>query len=266
MQERNPIRFDLTVPERPFAFLPDALPEAEGTVTVAAGEGVDDLSIELRGLPGDAAYTIFLAESGAPPFGAIQYLADLATDADGSAAIDLRTAALNAFALRGVASDGRLDPAATNETRVALDHVVVWPKDPATTADLFAAEDQEPVATPFDDDGEAGPAVLTTARGEAAGPLAAAASEAEGAAATVLVGENAELVGGRCPQIVDRDMEACQAVLGQHLAGEGGLGQRQHRFDAVVSKLGQIGVEGRQQRRVVRRRVPAPASRPTAAR
>jgi predicted lipoprotein with Yx(FWY)xxD motif len=191
----DPLAFDLVVPERPFAFLPAALPDAVGTATVTAGDGVDELALELSGLPADAAYNLFLTESGAPPFGAIQYLADIETDATGDAEITLETAVLDAFALRGVASDGMLDPAATNETRVDLDHLVVWPKEAATTAAAFEEQGQDPVTTLFDVDGEAGPAILTTALGDAPGPLAADATPAgyDPAAATIVARQTPEL-------------------------------------------------------------------------
>lgn len=89
-----------------------------------------------------------------------------------------------------------LDSAATNETRVDLDHVVIWPKATETTAVAFAEQGQDPVATLFDDDGEAGPAVLTTALGDEAGPLAVETEAATGydpAAATIVARQTAEL-------------------------------------------------------------------------
>lgn len=195
-QEREPISFDLVVPERPFAFLPAALADAAGTATVSPGDSVDELALELTGLPAGAEYNVFLTESGAPPFGAIQYLADLTSDDAGEAEVVVATAVLDAFALRGIASEGALDPEATGETRVALDHIVVWPKEPETTAALFEEQGQDMITTPFDDDAEAGPAVLTTAVEAGAGPLAAEAAASAGydrAAASIVVARSPEL-------------------------------------------------------------------------
>ena len=49
----------------------------------------------MAGLPAGAACNLFLAQSSAPPFGAIQYLAELETGDGGAAEISLETAVLD---------------------------------------------------------------------------------------------------------------------------------------------------------------------------
>ena len=74
----------------------------------------------------------------------------------------------DAFTLRGTAKDGKPDGAAIKASKVNLDHLVVWPKDPQTTAKLFANQGQPYAVSPFDTDLEAGPAILSDSNDAAA--------------------------------------------------------------------------------------------------
>ncbi len=122
---------------------------------------VDQMEFKAEGLPTNARYVVFLTEQPTAPFGAIQYVADFTTGADGKGEVTATGVAFEAFALAGTARDGKPDPAATNASRKQLDHVVIWPADPETTASLFTARGQQPAVSPFDEDGRAGPAILT---------------------------------------------------------------------------------------------------------
>ncbi len=154
-------KFKLKVPTKPFAFLPEALPTAAGTAVVRQLDGVDTIDLAVEGLPANAKYVAFLTESPTAPFGAVEYLLDFTTGKDGKATAAANAILFDAFALRGVATGGTLDPNATNATRRLLDHLVIWPADPATTADLFTSRGLAPAVTPFDDDSRAGPAILS---------------------------------------------------------------------------------------------------------
>lgn len=154
-------KFKLKVPTTPFAFLPEALPKAAGTAVVRQLDGVDTIDLAVEGLPANSKYVAFLTEAPAAPFGAVEYLLAFTTDKEGKALAAANAVLFDAFALRGTAADGTLDPSATNATRRLLDHLVIWPADPATTADLFTSRGLPPAVTPFDEDSQAGPAILT---------------------------------------------------------------------------------------------------------
>ncbi len=167
-------KFTLKVPDKPFPFLPEALPKAGGSVVVRALGNVDQVEVKAEGLPANARYVIFLTEKPTAPFGALQYVADFTTGADGKAEVMATGIAFQAFALTGTARDGTPDPAATNASRKQLDHVVIWPADPETTASLFTQRGQPPAVSPFDEDGRAGPAILSDSNDPNAGsPLLA---------------------------------------------------------------------------------------------
>lgn len=154
-------QLDLVVPNAPFTFLPDSLPDASGVVTVTPSAGADEFTIEAAGLPPNAEYVVFLTETSTAPFGDLQYLMDFETDATGSGAGTARAAIFEAFALTGSAKDGKPDPEAISASKTELDHVVVWPAEPETTAPLFEEQGETPAMSPFDSDLEAGPAILT---------------------------------------------------------------------------------------------------------
>ncbi len=152
----------LVVPDKPFAFLPEALKGAKGSALARRLGGVDELTIDVAGLPANARYAAFLTELPTAPFGAVEYVIDFHVDAKGKATVTAQTAVFDAFALTGQAAGGKLDATATTASRKRLGHVVIWPTDPATTVPFFATHGLPAVTTPFGPDGTAGPAVLST--------------------------------------------------------------------------------------------------------
>ena len=129
-------KLKLVVPKKPFAFLPQALADASGSAVIRELEGTDQIDIDVDGLPANAVYLVFLTEKAGAPFGAVQYVPG---------------------------SDGKPDVAATEGSRKRLAHLGIWPADPQTLASVFAAQGQPNAVSPFDDDGQAGPAILVDA-------------------------------------------------------------------------------------------------------
>lgn len=210
-------QLDLVVPDAPFGFLPDSLPNASGTVTVTPSEGVDNFAIEAAGLPPNAEYVVFLTETPTAPFGDLQYLMDFETDETGSGGGAARTAIFDAFALTGSAKDGKPDVGAIKASKTELDHVVVWPAESETTAPLFEEQGEKPAMSPFDSDLEAGPAILSDSNDmEAASPLAASSESAS--ASTESGAITMPDTGGPSPTLL-----AGLASAALLLAGGGGL-------------------------------------------
>ena len=133
------------------------LPDAQGTVTVVHKEealGADTLRLEAQGLPPDTDFAVFLTSDDAfatPPFGAVQYIGDFTTSAAGQGSLKVRTIVGEAFSSTLVG-----DP--PTRVRAELDHLVFWFADPAQVPDCFNFTG----STPFDGDGQAGPAAMTS--------------------------------------------------------------------------------------------------------
>lgn len=186
------VKRKLVVPVKPFAFLAQALPEAGGSAVIRELEGTDQIDIDVDGLPANADYVMFLTEKAGAPFGAVQYVLDFKTDAKGKGMASVRTIVFNAFALTAMAgADGKPDAAATESSRKQLGHLGIWPADPQTLAPLFVSQGLPNAVTPFDDDGQAGPAILVDATapgstGPASPPPAPTAPAAPTVAAPVV--------------------------------------------------------------------------------
>ena len=133
------------------------LPDATGRVTVLHKEetlGVDSLQLRVGGLPPFTAFTVFLTEADAftsPPFGAVAYIGELTTNAVGVGSI-----IVNAVIAESFVSKREGDP--PTRVRVDLDNVVLWFADPAEVPSCFNFSG----VTPFDGDGEAGPAAMSS--------------------------------------------------------------------------------------------------------
>lgn len=155
------VKFKLMIPDKPFPFLPESVGKVEASGVARSLEGVDSLDLMVKGLPPDAEYTVFLSEKATGPFGAVQYVAGFKTDSEGKGEVSVQTIVFDAFALTGSASGRKLDAEGTNATRRELDHVVIWPADPATTASFFTSRGLPAAITPFDEDAKAGAAILT---------------------------------------------------------------------------------------------------------
>ncbi|GAC1340110.1 MAG: hypothetical protein NVS2B9_13930 [Myxococcales bacterium] len=152
------VRFTLSVPTTPFATLPSFLPNARGSVEVKPGARTDRMQIHLEGLPANLDLVVFLTELPLAPFGAVQYIADMKTDEDGEAEVEVEAVLFDAFAF-SLPVGAR--PAFPN---TPLDHVVIWPGDPVQfrqATGFVNPKTGATVVTPFNSDGRAGPAILT---------------------------------------------------------------------------------------------------------
>jgi hypothetical protein len=133
------------------------LPNAAGDVTVFHKEdvlGTDTLHLNVSGLPANTDFAAFLTSADAfatPAFGAANYIGDFTTNAAGIGSLKVDTIVAEAFVSTLVTNPpGRV--------RADLDHLVFW----------FANPDQVPACfnfsgfTPFDGDGHAGPAAMSS--------------------------------------------------------------------------------------------------------
>jgi hypothetical protein len=147
-QSPEPFSFDLT------PSIPNCFQNATAKVTVFPKEdlrGVDTLDLKAKGLPPNTSFTVFLTELPDLPFGATQYIGEFTTNAEGRGSLRVNTIIEEAFSST-TDSGPRL--------RKELNHVVIWFADPADDDSCFG-----PGAgpkTPFDGDGEAGAAVLSS--------------------------------------------------------------------------------------------------------
>lgn len=141
-----PFSFDLVPASNAIAA---CLPNATARVTVFPKEeirGVDTLDLKADGLPPNTTFAVFLTETPVPPFVPVQYIGDFTTNGAGRGSVRVDAIIEEAFALdaTGVHKD--------------LNHVVFWFADP--TADEFCLPGS--ASTPFDGDGEAGIAAMSS--------------------------------------------------------------------------------------------------------
>jgi hypothetical protein len=128
------------------------LPQAHADVTVLFTEetlGGDIFRLQASGLAPRATFAVFLTQKTAfqtTRFGAVQYIGDFVTDGEGSGAVELKTIVEEAFASTLVGEE---------RIRKELDNVIFWFADPADDICTNAV-------TPFDGDGEAGGAVMSS--------------------------------------------------------------------------------------------------------
>jgi hypothetical protein len=144
---QGPGRFEL-VPAS--AAIAACLPNAAAQVTFFAREdthGADTLDVQASGLPPITSFALFLTESPVPPFGAVEYIGDFTTNAAGRGHVSVQAIIEEAFAFDN-----------TTGVRKELNHVVFWFADPA--ADEFCVPGSGP--TPFDGDGQAGVAAMSS--------------------------------------------------------------------------------------------------------
>ena len=133
--------------------------QPKGRITLFPREevqGVDQIRVEVEGLPAHTAFTIFLAELNTVPFGSLQYIADVSTDSAGRGSVTARLVVQQAFALKTELNPVP-PPLFATPISVDLNHMVLWfadssADDPFTTAG----------AGPFDSDRDSGVAVLRT--------------------------------------------------------------------------------------------------------
>ncbi len=138
----------------PVGAVATCLPDATGAVTVLHKEdtlGVDTLHLDVRGLPADTDFAVFLTSADAfakPPFGAVEYIGDFTTNAAGIGSLKVDAIIAEAF----VSTPG------TPRVPTDLDHLVFWFADPAQVPACLNFNG----STPFDGDGIAGPAAMSS--------------------------------------------------------------------------------------------------------
>jgi len=150
----EPLRFEL-LPAT--AGIASCLPDATAKVTVfdrSETRGVDTMEVKAKGLPPHTDFVVFLTEQPAassPPFGAVQYMGDFTTNAGGHGSVRIDAIILEAFSSQVVGG---------TRVRADLKHVTIWFADPAGD-DVCFGNGAGPT-TPFDGDGEAGAAALSS--------------------------------------------------------------------------------------------------------
>jgi hypothetical protein len=130
------------------------MPDARLRVAVALSteaRGFDVFTIRAHDLPPNRAYTVFLLQKAATPFGAAEYIGDFFTDREGNAQNSFRLIVQEAFSSTLVAGE---------RVRVDLNRIGVWFADPK--GDDFCLGKNSPV-TPFDGDNAAGVQVFNSA-------------------------------------------------------------------------------------------------------
>src|SRR4029434_858479 len=130
------------------------LSDAKGDVTVLHKEdtlGVDTLHLDVRGLPADTDFAVFLTSADAfatPSFGTVEYIGDFTTNAAGNGSLKVDAIIAEAF----------VNTPGTPRVRANLDHLVFWFADPAQAQAACSLT----ADTPFDGDGHAGPAAMSS--------------------------------------------------------------------------------------------------------
>ena len=145
------IRFGLTPVNK------GCLPNATGEVAVFHKEdvlGTDTLHLSVSGLPANTDFAVFLTSAdgfASPAFGVADYIGDFTTNAAGVGSLKVDAIVAEAFVSIPVTNP-------PGRSRADLDHLVFW----------FADPDQVPACfnfagfTPFDGDGHAGPAAMSS--------------------------------------------------------------------------------------------------------
>jgi hypothetical protein len=150
-QNPAPLSFNLTPASNAIS---NCMPDAKARVTVFSREdirGVDTLELKAEGLRANTTFAVFLTELPTAPFGAAEYVGDFTTNAAGRASMRVDTVVGDAFSTTLVGSD---------RVRKELNHVVIWFADPVD--DDFCPGPASGITTPFDGDGQAGTAVLSS--------------------------------------------------------------------------------------------------------
>jgi hypothetical protein len=133
------------------------LPDANGHVTVFHKEdtlGTDTLHLSVTGLPAHTDFAVFLTSADAfatPRFGAVGYIGDFTTNAAGIGSLKVDAIIAEAFVSTLVGTP-------PTRVRADLDHLVFWFADPAQVPACVNSSG----STPFDGDGNAGPAAMSS--------------------------------------------------------------------------------------------------------
>ena len=148
-QDHEPLSFTLG-PASDAITKPSCLPNATAKVTFFPKEeirGVDTLDLKAEGLSANTTFAVFLTELPVPPFGAVEYIGEFTTNKAGRGSMRVDAIIEEAFAFNNITG-----------VRKELDHVVIWFSDP--NADEFCVTGS--ASTPFEGNGQAGIAVLSS--------------------------------------------------------------------------------------------------------
>jgi len=148
-EHTGPVRFSLTPASDAIHV---CMPYANADITVFPKEeirGVDTFDLKAGGLQPNTTFAVFLTELPVSPFGAVQYIGDFTTNPAGNGSLRVDTIVQEAFSSQ-VGAAGRV--------RKELNHVVFWFADP--NADETCVPGSGP--TPFDGDGNAGSAAMSS--------------------------------------------------------------------------------------------------------
>ncbi|HEU4390532.1 MAG TPA: hypothetical protein VFV34_22205 [Blastocatellia bacterium] len=141
----------------------NCFPNATAKVTVLRTEeevGTDTFTLTVKRFRPNTTFAVFLTELPVAPFGAVQYLADFTTNAGGKGTVQVHAIIEEAFISQAI--DGQ-------RVRKDLNNVVFWFADPADANECFAPG-VAPI-TPFDGDGVAGPAAMSSKNSLPGAPL-----------------------------------------------------------------------------------------------
>lgn len=154
------IQFDLVPAADVIA---NCFPDARAKVTVllkAEEAGTDTFTLTAKRFRPNTTFAVFLTELPAAPFGATQYIGDLTTNAGGRGTLQVNAIIQEAFVSQVI--NGQ-------RVRKDLNHIVIWFADPADAGDCFAPAGVP--NTPFDGDGVAGPAAVSSKNALPGAPL-----------------------------------------------------------------------------------------------
>ncbi len=157
-QNREPLSFSLG-PASDAITNSSCLPNATARVTFFPKEeirGVDTLDLKAEGLAANTTFAVFLTELPVAPFGAVEYIGEFTTNTEGRGSMRVDAIIEEAFAFNNVTG-----------VRKDLNHVVIWFADP--NADEFCVPGSAP--TPFEGNGQAGIAVLSSRNSLPGAPL-----------------------------------------------------------------------------------------------
>jgi hypothetical protein len=153
----------IQIPLGPAAIQP-LYPNATGIATVLENPSRPDgdtLIVDVRNMPPDTKFTIFLTELAGKPFGHAEYVGDLVTRADGSGEGVSTSIVLTAFAADN-RSAGTSPDQLGQASGTQLEHIGMW-FDGVDSA-RFVEHDPTIAGTPFDGGGgplHAGPQAMT---------------------------------------------------------------------------------------------------------
>jgi hypothetical protein len=155
-QGREPLSFNLV----PISdAIKGCLRDATAKVTFFPKEeirGVDTLDLKAEGLSANTTFAVFLTELPVAPFGAVEYIGEFTTNTSGRGSMRVDAIIEEAFAFNNITG-----------VRKELNHIVIWFADP--NADEFCVTGS--ASTPFEGNGQAGIAVLSSKNFTEAPPL-----------------------------------------------------------------------------------------------